>query len=107
MSGGAVWAVIAAIGAGTWLLRFSFLGLMGARRFPAWAERVLRYAPVAVLPALIAPGVLWPAATGGAPDAARLIAAAATLAAGVISGSVLAAILAGGAALGAALALGL
>lgn len=107
MSGAALWGVIAAIGVGTWLLRFSFLGLMGGRRFPPWAERVLRYAPVAVLPALVAPGVLWPAATGGAPDAPRLIAAAVTIAAGVLTRSVLGAIVAGGAALAAALALGL
>ncbi len=103
----ALWALIAAIGLGTWLLRFSFLGLMGGRRFPPWAERVLRYAPVAVLPALVAPGVLWPAATGGAPDATRLIAAAVTVAAGMLTRNVLAAIVAGGAALGAGVALGL
>ena len=107
MTEAALWAVIAAIGLGTWLLRFSFLGLMGGRRFPPWAERVLRYAPVAVLPALVAPGILWPAATGGAPDAARLVAAGVTVAAGLLTRSVLGAILAGGAALAGALALGL
>lgn len=107
MSAPALWGLIAAIGLGTWLLRFSFLGLMGGRRFPPWAERVLRYAPVAVLPALIAPGILWPAATGGAPDAARLVAAAVTVAAGLLTRSVLGAILAGGAALALGLAAGL
>jgi branched-subunit amino acid transport protein len=52
-----------------------------------------------VIPALVTPLVLFPAAAGGSPDPARLAAAAATLAVGVATRSVLAAILAGIAAL--------
>ena len=61
--------------------------------------RYLRYTPVTVIPALMAPAVLWPAATGGQPDPARLIAAAATLAVGWRTGNVIAALGAGGATL--------
>lgn len=77
------WAVIAALGVGTFALRFSFLGMIGSRPLPAWVLRHLRYTAVAVLPALIAPLVLWPEATGGHPDMARSLAALATLVVGV------------------------
>ena len=101
----ALWALIVVLGIGTYLIRFSFLGLIGNRSFPPWLLRMLRYTPVAVLPALIAPLVVWPAATGGDPDPARMIAAAMTAAAGLITRNMLAAILAGLATLYAALAL--
>jgi branched-subunit amino acid transport protein len=91
-----VWAVIATLGAGSFLIRWSFLGLIGDRRLPPWLLRHLRYTAVAVMPALVAPLVAFPAATGGAADPARLVAAAATLAVGWSTGNVLAAIVAGG-----------
>ncbi|MEK6215753.1 MAG: AzlD domain-containing protein, partial [Boseongicola sp.] len=75
-----IWFIVAVMGVGTYLIRFSFLGLIGDRKMPDWVLRHLRYTPVAVLPGLVAPLVLWPAATGGDPDPARLIAAATTLA---------------------------
>jgi len=74
-----IWFIVAVMGVGTYLIRFSFLGLIGDRKMPDWVLRHLRYTPVAVLPGLVAPLVLWPEATGGDPDPARLIAAAATL----------------------------
>ena len=95
-----VWIVILVLGAGTFLIRWSFLGAVGGRAVPLWAERLLRYTAVAVLPALIAPMVLWPAANDGRPDPARLIAAAATLAVGLFTRNTLAAIVAGAVALG-------
>ena len=64
MSG--TWAVIWGLGIGTFLIRFSFLGMIGDRALPDWAMKLLRYVPVAVLPGLVAPLVVWPAATGGA-----------------------------------------
>ena len=73
----AIWGIIVALGVGTFLIRFSFLGLIGDRQLPDWALRHLRYTPVAVLPGLVAPLVLWPDATGGETDPARLAAAAA------------------------------
>ena len=90
-----VWFIIAALGLGTVLLRFSFLGLIGDRPLPEWVLRHLRYTAVAVLPGIVAPLVLWPEATGGAPEPARLSAAAVTLAVGYVTKNVLAAILGG------------
>ena len=94
-----IWLVILALGAGTFLIRWSFLGAIGGRGVPVWAERLLRYTAVAVLPALIAPMVLWPVANGGRPDPVRLAAAAATVAVGLATRNTLAGIVAGGAAL--------
>lgn len=99
MSDAAVWGVILVLGVGTFLIRFSFLGLIGRRPLPPWALRHLRYTGVAVLPGLVAPLVIWPAATGGAPDAPRLAAALACVAAGVLTRSVLWAMGAGAATL--------
>ncbi|GHF04752.1 membrane protein [Aliiroseovarius zhejiangensis] len=94
-----VWIVIVALAIGSFLIRFSFLGIVGDRPMPEWLLRHLRYTPVAVLPGLVAPLVLWPAATGGVTDPARLGAALMTLSVGYFSRNVLAAILSGAATL--------
>ncbi|MFD1796661.1 AzlD domain-containing protein [Paracoccus aurantiacus] len=94
-----IWFTIIVLGLGTFLLRYSFLGAIGNRQMPEWFLRMLRYTAVAVLPALAAPLVLWPAATHGQPDPARLAAAAATVVAGTATRNTLAAILAGAATL--------
>ena len=99
MSAAVVWGAILALGIGTFLLRFSFLGLLGRRPLPEWVLRHLRYTAVAVLPGLVAPLVLWPPATGGDTDAARLLAGVATVAAGLWARSVLWAMGAGAVAL--------
>ncbi len=91
-----LWIVIIGLGVGSFLLRFAFTGFVGDRQMPAWLLRHLRYTAVAVLPALVAPQVLWPSATGGEPDPARLAAAAAALAVGLITKNVLGAMVAGG-----------
>lgn len=90
-----VWLVIVLLGAGSFGLRFLFLGLIGSRELPPWVLRHLRYTAVAVLPALVAPAVLWPEATGSTPDPARLAAAFATLAVGYFTGRTLGAIFCG------------
>ena len=95
MSTGMIWFIIAVMGLGTFLIRFSFLGLIGDRSLPEWVLRHLRYTPVAVLPGLVAPLVLWPAATGGNPEPARLSAAAVTLGLGYLTKNVLVAIIGG------------
>ncbi|NCO87406.1 MAG: AzlD domain-containing protein [Rhodobacterales bacterium] len=100
-----IWTVIVVLGAGTFLIRVSFLGLIGKRPLPAWVLRHLRYTAVAVLPGLVAPLVLWPAATGGAPDLARGMAALATVGIGLWSRNVLAAMVAGAVVLYSVLAL--
>lgn len=51
-------AVIFAIGIGTYLLRLSFIGIVGDRAMPEWALVPLRFVAPAVLAALIAPAVL-------------------------------------------------
>ncbi len=91
-----IWAVIAILGVGTYLIRFSFLGLIGGKDLPPWALRHLRYTAVAVLPGLVAPLVLWPDATGGEVDPARLCAAVVTFGVGMMTRNVIAAILCGG-----------
>ncbi len=91
-----LWIVIISLGIGSFGLRFLFLGLIGDRVLPPFVLRHLRYTAVAVLPALVTPLVLWPQATGGEPDPARMAAALATLAVGVLTRSVIGAILTGG-----------
>ncbi len=84
-SGLEIWAIIVVIGVGTFLLRFSFLGLIGNRPLAPWLLRHLRYTAVAILPALILPLVLAPAAEGQGPDPARIAAACVALAAGYLT----------------------
>lgn len=93
------WIVVPLLAIGTYLIRFSFLGTLGNRPLPPWLTRALKFTAVAILPALVAPGVLWPAATGGETDPARLTAAVVTLGTGIATRSTMSAIAAGAAAL--------
>lgn len=90
-----VWLIILASALGTYGLRWSFLGVFGSRPMPNWAQRLLRYTAVGVLPAIVIPLVVWPAATQGQTDPARLIAAVVTVAVGLALRNMLAAIVAG------------
>lgn len=99
MSTGYIWTIIIVLGVGTYIIRFSFLGLIGGKDLPEWVLRHLRYTAVAVLPGLVAPLVLWPAATGGEVEPARLSAALVTFAVGLLTRNVVAAITLGGATL--------
>lgn len=90
-----IWFIIAAMGVGTFLIRFSFIGLVGNRDIPSWVLRLLRYTPVAVLPGIAAPLVFFPEATGGQPDPARLLAATVTMAVGVTTKNVILSITSG------------
>ena len=74
---GDFWLLTALLAVGTFLIRFSFLGIFGGRSVPHWAQMHLKYVGVAVFPALVAPLVMWPEATGGAVDPVRLVAAVA------------------------------
>ncbi|WP_170377897.1 AzlD domain-containing protein [Ruegeria atlantica] len=94
-----MWIIIVGLALGSYVLRFVFLGLVGDRPMPHWLLRHLRYTAVAILPALIAPLVVWPTATGGQPDIPRMAAAAVALMAGLITKNVLAAIFSGAATL--------
>ena len=51
-------AIIVTIGVGTYLLRLSFIGILGNRTMPDWAMVPLQYVAPAVLAALVAPAVL-------------------------------------------------
>ena len=90
-----IWIVIIGMALGSFALRFVFIGLVGDRPLPPWLLRHLRYTAVAILPALVLPLVIWPAATGGQPDAPRLLAAIATVAVGILTKNVVYAMLAG------------
>lgn len=80
-----IWLIIAVLGLGTFLIRFSFLGLVGDRELPEWLLRHLRYTAVAILPAMVAPIILWPNGPDGDTDPTRIIAAMITLAVGYLS----------------------
>lgn len=90
-----LWIVIIGLGVGSFALRFVFTGLVGDRAMPDWLLRHLRYTAVAILPALVAPQVVWPAATDGVFDIPRAAAAAVALAVGLFTKNVLMAIIGG------------
>lgn len=90
-----LWTVIIGLAVGSFALRFVFIGLIGDRPLPPWLLRHLRYTAVAILPALVTPLVIWPAATGGEPDLPRMAAAVVTLIVGIFGRNVIVAILAG------------
>lgn len=100
-----VWTVIAILGVGTFLIRFSFLGIIGDRPLPAWILRLLRFTPVAVLPGLVAPQVVWPSASNGQFDPLRFCVAIVVLLVGYKTRKVVPAIAAGAAILIAGIAL--
>jgi branched-subunit amino acid transport protein len=52
------WLVVVVIGVGTYALRLSFIGLLGTRPMPIWAQRPLRFVAPAVLSALVVPAVV-------------------------------------------------
>lgn len=90
-----LWTVIILLGIGSFSLRFVFTGLVGDRAMPDWLLRHLRYTAVAILPALVAPQVVWPVATDGVFDIPRASAAAAALFIGLVTKNVLMAVLGG------------
>ncbi|OFW67176.1 MAG: hypothetical protein A2Z12_03880 [Actinobacteria bacterium RBG_16_68_21] len=57
-SPGAIWVIVITIGVGTFLIRVSFLALLGrVERIPDWGTRILRLIPAAVLAAIAAPAL--------------------------------------------------
>lgn len=90
-----LWIVIIGLGLGSFALRFAFTGLVGDRQLPGWLLRHLRYTAVGILPAIVAPAVIWPAATDGNYDPARIAAALVTLGLGLWWKNVVGAIVCG------------
>lgn len=90
-----LWIVIIGLAVGSFILRFAFLALVGGRAMPDWLMRHLRYTAVAVLPALVAPLVLWPSPTDGVTSLPHLVAAVTALTVGYLSKNVLVAIISG------------
>ena len=53
-----VWMLLGVIGFGTWLIRVSFMALLGrVEQVPPIVGRILRLIPAAVLTALVVPGL--------------------------------------------------
>lgn len=94
MSGAAIWTMIAGLAVATYLIRFSFIGLLAGKKLPPVVMEALSYVPVTVLPAIIAPLVLM---QGGAvtADPQRILAAVVALGTGIALRNMLAAIVAG------------
>ena len=88
LSSSEIWVIIGLMAIGTFVVRFSFLGIIGDRPLPPLILRLLRYTPVAVIPGMVAPLVIWPEATGGQTDPVRLLAAVATVVAARATGKV-------------------
>ena len=90
-----MWVIILALGLGTFLIRFSFLGFLGSRELSPWLLRHLRYTAVGILPAMVTPLILWPEATEGQLDPVRIAAAVLALAVGLWTKNAIWAIVAG------------
>lgn len=89
------WLVTLALGAATYAIRLSFLAWSQNRPFSERVKRLLEFVPVTVLPALIAPVIVFPSAADGGADPARIFAAAVALGVGIVTKSVIAVIVAG------------
>lgn len=51
------WAVVFALGLGTFLIRYSFIGLFANRDMPAWLSHALKLIVPAIFAAIVASGV--------------------------------------------------
>ncbi|MEL7347319.1 MAG: AzlD domain-containing protein [Pseudomonadota bacterium] len=98
--------LIVGLGVATYLIRFSFLGLLAGRQLPPVVMEALSFVPVTVLPALVAPLVLFEDGVLTA-EPARIAGALAGLALGAALRNVFAAILGAMAVYAAMRALGL
>jgi branched-subunit amino acid transport protein len=90
-----LWLTIIGLGGLTFLTRFLFLGLIRHGALPGYVVRLLHYVPVTVLPALIAPMVVYPRSLDGVIDPLWLVAAFVALVVGMVTRSMLATIVAG------------
>ncbi len=59
MSGTTLWWTMLAMGLITFALRVSFIALSDRLRLPPVVQRALRFVPVAVLPAIVVPAIVF------------------------------------------------
>ncbi len=59
MSGTALWLTMLAMGLITFALRVSFIAFSDRLRLPPLVQRALRFVPVAVLPAIVVPALVF------------------------------------------------
>lgn len=59
ISNNAFWIIVLALTIGNYLFRLSFIAIFGQRAIPPLLERLLRFVPVAVLPALVIPALVF------------------------------------------------
>ena len=71
-----LWLLMLVIGTGTFLIRFSFIWLLGQGEISPGAQRILRFIPPSVLAAMILPSFVFPHHTGFAVDNPRMWAGA-------------------------------
>ena len=91
-----LWVVVLVVGALTFLQRLSFLVLWERLRPPPALKAALRFVPIAVLSALVAPALVQPAgALDLSPDNHRLLAGLAAIVVAYYTGRVLPTLLVG------------
>ncbi len=52
------WAIVAAMAIGTFLIRYSFIGLFANRDIPPWLEHALKFMVPAIFAAIVCSGVV-------------------------------------------------
>lgn len=89
------WLVTIGLAVGTYALRVCFLAFTDSSKLPNWLIQHLNYTAVAILPALIAPMVVFPQTALPESVPLRAIAACVALLVGIWRGSVLLSIVVG------------
>lgn len=84
MSDFEIWGIIGGLAVATFLVRWSFLGLLSGQVLPGWARMALSFVPVTVMPALVAPVVLFSPEAGWA-SLPVMAGAAATIGVGALT----------------------
>lgn len=77
------WIVTILLGMATYAIRLSFLAWSQNRPFSERMKRVLDFVPVTVLPALLAPAIVFSRADPSTIDPAKIVAATVALAVGL------------------------
>ena len=54
-----LWLIFILIGIAAFLIRISFIALIGRRQFPEWLRRALRFVPAAVFAAIVVPELVY------------------------------------------------